>query len=774
MSSLQVSQRVNAHEPMSPRSPLAGPSALSSVSVDGILHLIVGSLLTFLLHGALWAGAWTMTGALPASLGLGDRFLATFSLALFQAVGITLGAAALGLLTPVVVGTISAAVSTALVWIARWVRRGRAADRARAPSPPQLGRAIADAVGEFRVSDPVTPVAAVPGVAFFLLLFLHAVPRPPMGFDPLNYHLTIAATAIQTHGFPIVFLPPYFDLYAWFPANGAVFSIWMLLWMGCDLWLAFVNVPFLAALAVSLYLLARDLGLERAPSVALTSAFLTVPMVAMLATESYVEVPLWAMFFVALRFALTSARENPGAFPIVAGLCGVMAGTKTVGLVLAFLAFAVHASVAFRPDLASVRVLLRRASCVLAGFLIFGSFFYIRNYIESGNPIYPVPVRVFGHEVFSGQTDLDSRLAATTVAAHLDFLWGSGRLLRAFLGEVFTPNASWGLGPTGLVAILLGLPFGLKALANRAHRPASALFVAGVLVLVAWFYLPYGGKFLFSNVRFAFPGAVLLGLVAASGLAGVLPSRPARSVRPTHLALTSGIVLLQASSFFFTNVPVSTTAGVAAAALAVTAGLAVLVRRLADDRNLSVKVFRLPASRPRRGLVLAGALGVALFAVARWHDTRERGRIASYRDATEPYQLQVAEYADCLAAVERLAPRGRLAVALEAHRRGFLFPLFGSHLQREVLYVHNGPEDSRLHSDYPYGNPRLRPDLDAWLRHLAQASPDALLVFLDPVEGVIPIESHWASARRDLFRLEFRSDRCELHRIDKRGLVGYR
>lgn len=736
------------------------------MSVDGVLHVIVGSLLTLLIHGALWAGAWTMSGALSASHGLGDRLLATFSLALFQAVGITLGAAALGLLNPAVVGAASVAVSTALALSARMACRGRAAGKARAPGPPIAGRAIAHAIDEFWVSDPLTPVVAVPGVAFFLLLFLQAIPRPPMGFDSLNYHLTIAATAIQTHGFPIVFLPPYFDLYAWFPANGAVFSIWTLLWMGCDLWVAFVNVPFLAALVVSLYLLARDLGLERAPSAALTSAFVTVPMFAMLATESYVEVPLWAMFFVALRFALISAREEAGAFPVVAGLCGVMAGTKTVGLLLAFLVFAVHASVAFRPSLDSVGILLRRAAYVLAGFLIFGSFFYIRNYIESGNPIYPVPVRVFGLEVFPGQTDLDSRLGATTVAAHLDFLWSSGNLVRAILGEVFTPNASWGLGPTGLAAILLGLPFGWKALAARTHRPASALFVAGLLVLAAWFCLPYGGKFLFSNVRFAFPGAVLLGLVAASGLSGILPSRPP--------LLTSGIVLLQVSSFYFANVPVSTTAGVAAAALAVMAGLAVLARRLADDRNVSLQGFRLPASRPRRALVLAGVLGIALFAVARWHDTRDRGRIASYRDATEPYQLQVAENADCLAAVERHVPRGRLAVALEPHCRGFLFPLFGSHLQREVLYVHNGPEDSRLHSDYPSGNPRLRPDLNSWLRHLAEASPDALLVFLDPVEGEIPIESHWASVRRDLFRLEFRSDRCELHQIDKRRLVGYR
>ncbi len=729
--------------------------------MDDALHVIVGSLLTFLVHGALWAGAGSMAAMLSRATGLADRFLATFSLATLQAVGVTLAAAALGLLTPAVVGGASLTVSLALYLIGRVVRQDPAADAVQTTG---WFRAHTRAWRDSVRSDPWPLLVTLPGLAFYLLLFLHALPRPPMGFDPLNYHLTIAATAIQTHGFPIVFLPPYFDLYAWFPANGAVFSVWAMLWMGCDLWLALVHVPFLTALVVSLYLLARDLGLERAPAAALTSASVTVPMFAMLATEAYVEVPLWATFFVALRFALASARGHPRLFALVAGLCGVLAGTKTVGLFLAFLVFAAHASVAFRPSLQCVRVLLRRAAYLLAGLLVFGSFFYIRNYIQSGNPIYPMPVRLFGHEVFPGQAALDSRLAATTVAAHLDYLWPSGRLLRAVLGEVFTPNASWGLGPTGLTAILLGIPFGLKGLATRTDRQTPVLFLAGLSLVVAWFFLPYGGKFLFSNVRFAYPGAVLLGLVAASGLARILPSGSPFCV--------AGTLLLQGATFFFTNITVTTTSGVAVVTVVVAAGLAVLARGPVSGHRIVVGGW--PASRPRRALVVAGLLGIVLFGLVQWHDARDRNRIASYREATEPYQLQVAEYADCLAALGRHAPRGRLAVALEPHRRGFLFPLFGSHFQREVLYVHNGPEDSRLHSDYPYGNPRLHPDHDSWLRHLAAASPDALLVFLDPVEGEVPIESRWASTRPDLFRLEFRSDRCELYRIDNRQLLGYR
>lgn len=718
--------------------------------MDGFPHILWGAAATLLVHGLLWVGAWAVSAS-SSSLGLGDRLLVAFSVAVFQAVGITLGAAAFGLMNPVAVGATSVVVSSA--FIALRMRRSGAFTGGFL----EVSQRLASKAKEVWASEPWTFIVLAPGLVFFALLFIPAVSSPPMGYDPLNYHLTIAASAIQSGTFPILFFPPYFNLYAWFPANGAVFAIWTILWTGCDLGLALVNVPFLLALAASIYLLARDLGLPRLPSATLTSAFLTVPMMAMLATEAYVEVPLWAMFFAALRFAVLSARnlaretDSPRhlTFLVVSGLCGVMVGTKTVGLFLSLIVIGVHAIVAFRLDWFRIRSLLFRAASILAGVTLFGSYFYIRNYIASGNPIYPLSLRLFGHEVFSGHLDSD-RLWGTTLAAHFDYLWSSGKLLKAVFGEVFSPNSSWGLGPTGFAAIVLGLPAGVRSLLMTRDRVATAFLLSGILVGVAWFFMPYSGKFLFSNVRFALPAVFLIGLVGARAFS-------------SHPIVFSALVLaLQAASFFFTNVFVSPSSGVALVVGVALVWVALKARLYALSRL---------TSRVRWLVSIFGAAGLAAFVLLRWHDARERDRILIYREATEPYRLQVAEYADCLAAVERHLPNGRLAVAMEPFRRGFLYPLFGSHLQREVLYVHNGPEDSRLHPDFPYGNPRKNPDLESWLRHLAQASPDALLVFLDPVENEIPIESPWALSRPDIFRAVFASPRCELYLLDKRGLT---
>jgi len=102
-----------------------------------------------------------------------------------------------------------------------------------------------------------------------------------------------------------------------------------------------VNLPFLIGLAIALYGIARETGAERLAAAAATSALLTVPMIAMLATEAYVEIPLWAMFFIAMRFTVISARPDapPRLFLLVAGLIGLMAGTKTTGVFLGAVVF---------------------------------------------------------------------------------------------------------------------------------------------------------------------------------------------------------------------------------------------------------------------------------------------------------------------------------------------------------------------------------------------------------------------------------------------------
>jgi len=726
--------------------------------MDEVLHIALGAGIFLAVNGALMTGAHRVASILPEGLSGPDRLISLISIAAIQIVLVTVGAGALGILGTISVCLGSIVLSFVLLTALHGHRR-----------TPWLKEMLSDAVSAIR-EEPLTAVAAIPGIAAMALVFMYALPRPPLGFDPLNYHLTIAANAIQHHDFSILFFPPYFDLYSYFPANGDAFSIWAILPFGCDLLLPLVNVPFVVMLVLSLYSIARSVDVGRAASVAATSALTTLPMMFMLVTESYVEVPLWALFFAAVRLCMVSAAgRTAGVFLVAAGLCGLMVGTKTTGILMAALAFGVHAMLSFPPGKSTLRCLggLGRRLLIMGGAIgLIGSYFYFRNLYLAGNPIYPYPVRLFGTVVFPGQGDLDIRLAATSLWTHLDYLWYSGKLSEALVGEVFGFNSSWGLGPTGLFALFVGAPLGIVACGSaaarfrlEARRLESALFIAGALVLLAYLFMPYSGKFLYSNTRFAYPGAVLLALTAIG-----MMTRSGISNRITAALF----LMLQAATFPFTNIPITKTAGlVLAGAAALTTLFTLAVMYLRDRGTLKSN----GSGTTRKALVWIGVVAISLFALASLHHVRERDRVRFYREADEPYRLMVSYYAPCLAAVEHHLPEGRLAIALEARRRGFLFPMFGSHLTREIMYVNIGQNDGRYPHMYPFGNPRMEPDAKAWYRHMMDARPDALLTFPTKSENEIPVESFWARDRLDVFDLVFESNDCELFLIDTEKLA---
>lgn len=193
--------------------------------------------------------------------------------------------------------------------------------------------------------EPSLLFALSPVVAFYLALYTTAIFSPPLGYDPLNYHLTIAATAIQRHDLSPVFFPRFFHLYAYFPENALLFSIWIMLLVGCDLLLSFVNAPFLLLWLFSVYKIARHIHISRHLSLLLSSTTLTFPMMAHLATEAYAEPVLWACFFGAIRFALLGTK---GFVPAML-LCGILFGTKITSIPLSLLVIFVGICAFFQP-----------------------------------------------------------------------------------------------------------------------------------------------------------------------------------------------------------------------------------------------------------------------------------------------------------------------------------------------------------------------------------------------------------------------------------------
>jgi hypothetical protein len=702
--------------------------------MDEALHVGIGTVATVAVGSLLWRGSAGVASRIRGLSPL-DRLSATIAVAVLVALLATTALAAAGQLSGVAVGLLIAAVSVAMI------AATRGAPWWPGPSAARLR--------EVAAAEPFLVAVAVAGAAPVLLALAYALPRPPLEYDPLNYHLVLASHHLKAGDLSIFRFPPWLDPYAYMPAGTDLVESLAMAPFSCDLLVPLANLPFLALLLLSAYSLCRDGGASRTVAAAASVALALMPLAFRVLTEAYAELPLWGTFLAAVRWMALSARAGGmPSFALAAGLCGLVTGMKLNGVALAVVALAFHfLSPGAQGGLAAVRRLPSRLAVFVAAVAVAGSAFFVRNAVATGNPFYPAPVDLPGLGTLPGLDGLGDRMAATTIWSRLDFLWESGRLSRAFVGETGTAESSWGTGPTGVLALVLGL-FALAWSPWRRERRAQVLLpaLAGAALLVLYAMLPRSGSFLMTNVRFAVPGMLLLGIAGtvAASRAGV----PA-------VVLASAFLAAQGASVAFSCLVVTPGAGLLLGA----AGAAVAVLSLGGSKA------EWGAATPawRKALVAAGGVAVLCAAATFLHHGREARRIASWREATAPHQQVVPGHVDCLEALERAVPGGRVAVAADRGAASFLYPLLGSHQQRDLVYLDVGRSDAPLPHEHPRGDPRGAPDEAAWIARVAATRPDALFAYL--AGGDPPVEAVWAARRPEAFEPLVANAACGVWRV---------
>jgi hypothetical protein len=218
--------------------------------------------------------------------------------------------------------------------------------------------------------------------AFVLLLWagLHRIEFP---YDSLSYHLQ--ATASWMHARRLWIVPAVFGdtAPAYAPSNVELWLLFLMAPLHSDYLAGCGQLP-LAALAVAAIVSAvREAGGRRSAALAAGLAFLLIPDVWDQASTAMVDLGLAAFLLASLPFA------RRGEVAACAAALGLALGSKFVGLVLG-VPFAVYAvlMVRRRPGSVGWRDLLAAGSIVLGT----GGFWYLRNLVVTGNPLYPAAV----------------------------------------------------------------------------------------------------------------------------------------------------------------------------------------------------------------------------------------------------------------------------------------------------------------------------------------------------------------------------------------------
>ena len=323
---------------------------------------------------------------------------------------------------------------------------------------------------------------------------------PPFAYDSLTYHLTAVAQWVQEGSIA----PNDYSLCcARYPHNGEVVAAWPALFLGRDALVDLPQVGFALLGALATGSLARSAGVAAGGALAAGALFALTPVVLAQANVAYVDVATVAMllsslallarFLEAPAFSFQAARAGPQprwALLVPGGLAaGLALGTKQIGIpmagVLVVLVFAhlVRAALRGRVRWAPAA---GGALLFLACILVTGGYWYVRNVVEVGSPVWPVEVQFLGTTVFSGPTSLRELLTVPPGGSETWWLeiarsWSQDLLV--WRQSVYSYEQR--LGGLGPVWIWLSLPAaGFFALLVARRRPTVAVNVLLPLAII--------------------------------------------------------------------------------------------------------------------------------------------------------------------------------------------------------------------------------------------------------------------------------------------------
>jgi hypothetical protein len=354
----------------------------------------------------------------------------------------------------------------------------------------------------------------------------------PAGWDELVYHVALPRRWLAD-GRPAF----YADLpYSGFPSSGEVL-FWLMAPLECVIaprllaWACWV-----LALVMSYRLLRRHL--LDGPSVLLTTVFAVSPATLMVSANCYVEAIVLLNVAAILLAVASPERRAPSAprraAPVVLGvLAGGAAAVKLTGTAVLALPLLWYIGAAWH-DRSQWRAAARSAAACLAVAACVAFPFYLRPWLQTGNPFYPYFAEWFSDDPALIETSryhhaiAGSKFGVRSVGAFV-----AGPLLMVLNERAY--DGSFGWQAVGLIALGVLAVLAAERSGARGHlRRVVAWPAAGAVVTYSvWFATA-------QQARFAVPAALIGMPCAGLGLRILRCNRPARSPLPGERWIPSG------------------------------------------------------------------------------------------------------------------------------------------------------------------------------------------------------------------------------------------
>jgi hypothetical protein len=436
--------------------------------------------------------------------------------------------------------------------------------------------------------------AAAIGVAVAWVIW--QLRHPSIGYDSSLYHYVEVAGWVHS-GHPGSILALSYDIpYGSYPVTDEVLLTWAAGIARSFVPLVLWNPAVFVLLGVAAWVTLRGLAVPAWAAGLATAALLVNPLVIHQLNEPQTDLPAmtWVMCTIALA---TGAGRSPRLLAPAVLAAGLAVGTKTTTIVVVFAALVVG----FVLARSSLRQQAGVLVVALAGAIVIGGVWYLRNLFDHGSPLWPFTPAPWGDP-----TPPFLKLVRTSL------LDRPGATLRGHLGTYAGDLA-------GGVLLLAGVGLGLIRCFVGSRLPRDLrrqlLVACGVTVLACFAWAIANGTGLpnapgllfplswpFSTIRYLLPAlavaavAVALGARAADGATRVCAA----------LLLTGSVVwsVVQSARLGYPYVPAWRTL-----AVGVVAGLVVFGVVLLAVRSVAPRATKSPLSG--ENVASAGAIAAA-------------------------------------------------------------------------------------------------------------------------------------------------------------------
>ncbi|MDP8216755.1 MAG: hypothetical protein P9L98_05510 [Candidatus Kaelpia imicola] len=581
---------------------------------------------------------------------------------------------------------------------------------------------------DFKFLDSKVLLFAVSILLGFVLVkvFLSLI-NPTFGWDCLNYHFTQPVEWLKNHNLinPITInddpSPEYY------PINGGLIYLWFILPFKSGYMADLGQLPFYLISLIAVFAIALKAGLSKRISLMAALTFGIIPNYLKEIEIGYADIMMSSLFILSFYWLfLLHKRFKWSIFFIAAITLGFLLGIKTAAFPYTILLFLYLFYILLKSK--GIKRALPYMLFTLFGLLLFGEYGFIRNFILTGNPLYPLDFTLFGKTIFKGVMPLSNYHAQWTAA---DFNYK-----KLFFSE--------GLGAQ-LVLLIAPLTIIAPIIAIIKKRVNFFVFLPIILFLMFRYFIPQ------LWVRFLYP---YLAIGTAVGFWGL-----------KELNIKQNII----SVFFILFMLLS------AAELA---GHMELISSLA----LGLLIFSFFLLKKRYNWNIKRYIPILLVIMAGLMFLGEKKYLKEEYDRYIKYAPFPKEEAEGWKHLNEITADGANVAYVG---RPQAYPLYGTKLKNNVYYISVNEKEPYLHAykdsyyewspDYNLKHAVIRAnenyrgnaDYNVWLKNLRAKDIDFLFIYaLHRIED-FPFEDSWAENHPKVFNLVFSNRLVHIYKANR-------